>query len=157
MFCSAASSPSEVVVLPSFCRVAAMNTRGVVVFFSGTAGSCGEDTQGGGLTGAIASFTGQLLARARVKLPVLNRLDADDGGDAEDVVRIGTARNIRRGAVEAEEDLAVGVGPGDVLDQFAGDVAGVEVREDQHVGVTGHFARRKLAFRDFRNQRSVHL
>src|SRR6185437_5793811 len=124
---------------------------------SGTAGSWGEDTRGGGLTDAITSFTGQLLARARIQLPVLNGLDADDGGDAEDVVRIGTARNIRRGAIEAEEDLAVGVGAGDVLDQFAGDVAGVEVREDQHVGVTGNLARRNLAFRDFRNQRRVHL
>ena len=39
----------------------------------------------------VASFAGQFVARARIKLAVFHGLDADDGGDAEDVVRVGTA------------------------------------------------------------------
>src|SRR5262249_35083706 len=79
-------------------------------------------------------FAGQRLAGRGVELRVLDGLHAADGGDAQDVVRVGAARNIGRGPVEAQQDLAVGVGSRDVTHQFAGDVARVEVGKDQHVG-----------------------
>ena len=77
--------------MPSFWRVAAINTRGVVVFFSGSGDSSGAVNQGRAVNGMVASFSGQLLARPRIKLAVFNGLNAHDGSDAEDVVRVGTA------------------------------------------------------------------
>ena len=88
--------------MPSFWRVAAINTRGVVVFLSGTENSSEALTQRKAWAGMVASFAGQFVARARIKLAVFHGLDADDGGDAEDVVGIGTARNIGGRTVEAE-------------------------------------------------------
>src|SRR5437762_5639748 len=93
---------------------------------------------GGAWAGIVDSLTGQLLPGARIQLAVLDGLDADDGGDAENVVRIGATRNIGGRSVEAQKYLAVGIGARDVLHEFAGDVARIEVGENQHVGTTGH-------------------
>src|SRR5438477_9103842 len=98
-----------------------MKTRGVFVFFSGTGDSSGARAQEASRHRA-PSFSGQLLARARVEFAVFDGLNANDGGDAEDVMGVGTARHIRRRAVEAEKNLAVRIGAGNVLNQFAGDV-----------------------------------
>src|SRR5436190_15343031 len=105
-----------------------MNTRGVVVFFRGSGGSSEADTQ----RYALRSVPGKLLAGARIEPAVLDGLNADDGSDAEDVVRVGTAGNVRRGAVETEENLPVSVCSRHVLNQFAGDVARIEVWKNHH-------------------------
>ena len=52
----------------------------------------------------------------------------------EDVVRVRAARHIRGGPVQAEQDLAVGVGARHVLHEFAGDVAGIQIGKNQDVG-----------------------
>lgn len=80
----------------------------------------------------------------RIQQAILDGLQADDGGDAKDVVRVRPARNLRRRHVQAEENLAVGIGTGDVLDKLAGDVAGVQVGEDKDVRATGDGVFRKL-------------
>src|SRR5207249_1366084 len=103
------------------------------------------------------SFTGQLLAGAGIKLAVFNGLDADDGGHAEDVVRVGAAGNVRGGPVQAKENLSVSVGARHVLNQFAGDVARVELGKNHHVGVSGNFAGGNFSRRDFRDQRGIDL
>ena len=110
------AKPSETVVLPSFWRVAAINTRGVSVFI------------------LVRALSRSFLHVVGIEFRVGDRLHADDGGDAENVVRVGAAGDIGGGPVQAEQDLAVGVGPGDMLDQFAGDVAGVQIGEDEDVG-----------------------
>jgi hypothetical protein len=73
--------------------------------------------------GCGSEFAWQVFTGTGVELLVFDGLEADDGGDAEDVVGIGTTGDIGGGAVQAEEDLAVGVGAGDVLDELGGDVA----------------------------------
>ena len=50
---------------------------------------------------------------ARIKFLVIDGLHADDGGDAENVVRVGAARNIGGGPVQAQQNLAVGIGVAD--------------------------------------------
>lgn len=49
----------------------------------------------------------------------------------------GAAGDLGGGLGEAGEDLAEGVGAGEQLDEFEGDVAAVKVGEDEHVGATG--------------------
>jgi len=45
---------------------------------------------------------------------------------------------------QAEQDLTVGVGAGDVLEQFAGDIPGIEFWKNEDGGVARHFALRVL-------------
>jgi hypothetical protein len=82
-----------------------------------------------------AFLSRKLLSGARVKGMVFHSLDAEDGGDAEDFMGVGAAGNIGGGAVQAKQDLAVSIGPGDVPHEFAGDVARIEIGENQDVGV----------------------
>ena len=72
-------------------------------------------------------------------------------------MRIRAARNIRRRPVQAEQNLAIGIGAGDVLNEFAGDVAGVQIWKNQDRRMTGNLAFRQFARGDFRDQRGVHL
>src|SRR5471032_1971664 len=72
-----------------------------------------------------------------VKQAAVNRLTADDGGGAEDVVRARAAADLGGGPREAGEDLAEGVRAGEVLHELVGDVAAVEVGEDEDVGLAG--------------------
>ena len=72
-------------------------------------------------------------------------------------MRARSARNIGSRAIQAEHHLAVGVGAGNVLHQFAADIARVQIGEDQHIGVTGHDAFWHLAAGDFWNQCGVQL
>jgi hypothetical protein len=44
----------------------------------------------------------QFLSRARVEHVIIDRLDTDDGGNTEDIMSIGAARNICGWAVQAE-------------------------------------------------------
>ncbi len=88
---------------------------------------------------------------------VVEGLGADDGGDAEDIVGAGAPGHVGGGAVEAEEDLAVGIGAGDVLDELAADVGGVEVGENKDIGAAGDFAFGEFAAGDFGDDRGVEL
>ena len=72
-------------------------------------------------------------------------------------MRAGPAGNIGGGAVEAEQNVPVGVGAANQPHQLAGDVAGVEVGEDQDVGVAAQLAAGQLSGGDFGNQRGIHL
>lgn len=72
-----------------------------------------------------------------VETAVLDGLEAYGGGDAEDFVVGGTARKVGAGFGDAEEELAVCFGAGEVFDEFAGDVGAVEVGEDEDVGFSG--------------------
>jgi len=68
-------------------------------------------------------FSRQTLAGAGIELLVVNGLYAEDGGDAENVARVGTAGNIGGGTIQTKDDLAVGGRPRELTRQFAGDVA----------------------------------
>lgn len=99
----------------------------------------------------------QFLAGAGIKIVIIDGLDADDGGDAENIVSARTAGNVSSGAIESKKDLAVGIRARYVPDQFAGDVAGVEVREDENIGFSGDGTFWQFAGRNFGNERGVHL
>ena len=58
---------------------------------------------------------------------------------------VGAARDIGCRTVQAQQNLAVSVGARDGADEFAGDVARVEVGKDQHVGMARHLAVRQFA------------
>jgi len=61
------SGPSDTVVLPSFCRVAA-----------------DEDARGRG----VHLLAGQMRISARIKFLIINRLHTDNGRDTENVMRV---------------------------------------------------------------------
>lgn len=71
--------------------------------------------------------------------PLLSHLSLDggDGHDTHDVVGRAAARKVVNRLGDALQDGAVGVGAGEALDQLVADVAGLEVREHEHVGLTG--------------------
>src|SRR5581483_11804706 len=102
-------------------------------------------------------FARQMIAGARIEQAVFDCLQPDDRRHAEDVVRGRTAGNVRGRAVEAEQNLPVGIGAGDVLDQFAGDVAGVQVGENEHRRAAGDLAIGQFARGDLGDERGVHL
>ena len=54
---------------------------------------------------------------------IIGGLHANDRGDAENVMRARTARNVRCRTVQAEQNLAVGIRAADDADELAGDVA----------------------------------
>jgi hypothetical protein len=64
---------------------------------------------------------------------------------------------IRRRLVEAEQDLAVGLAAGEPVHQLHRDVAGIQVGENEHVGLARHGAARRLDLGDFLDQRRVDL
>src|SRR5581483_8313752 len=64
---------------------------------------------------------------------------------------------ISGGTIQAEENLSVSVGTGDMLEELAGDVARIEVGKNQNCGLAGDFAFRQFADRDFRNQSGINL
>ena len=83
--------PSDVVVLPSFWRVAAMKTRGVVEFTS--IQNSKFKMPGRNATSSFCIFHFALLlsrqfrVRAGIKFLVIGRLHGDDRRHAENVVR----------------------------------------------------------------------
>ena len=72
--------------------------------------------------------------RIGVELVELDGLDGDGGGGAEDGFEAGGAGDLGGGTGEAEDDLAVGLGAGEVLEQLEGNVGGIQVGEDQDIG-----------------------
>src|ERR1019366_4414177 len=109
------------------------------------------------LRGSRRLFSGQLFPRTRIEFGVVDGLDANNGGDAEDVVGVGAAREVGGGAVQAKQDVAVGVGVGEMTHHFAGDVAGVEVGEDEDVGVAAQLAVGQFAGGNLGDERGVGL
>src|SRR5688500_8185507 len=83
-FCRAEKRPSDVVVLPAFCSVAATKMRGVSAFIARRRGR----SSSGGVGVELAEFDG---------------LQTEDGGDTEDVVLARAAREIGAGLGETEE------------------------------------------------------
>lgn len=77
-----------------------------------------EDARGFFVEEHGSGVAGQVLPGAGIELGVLDALEADDGGDAEDVVGAGAARHVRSGAVQAQQHLPVGVRPSNVLDHL---------------------------------------
>src|SRR5436190_21638733 len=122
----AASMPSEVVVLPSFWRVAAMKIRGVSQFIRGTQGA--------------ALFTGKFLKLFCVKNLIRGRLNTNDCGDPENIMGGRTARDVSRRPIQAQQDLAVSIRARNVLNQFAANVSRIKVRKNKHVGTSANFA-----------------
>ena len=88
---------------------------------------------------------------------VVNGLDADNGGDAKDIVGIGSTRNVGCRTVQTKEHVTVGVGASNQPSEFAGDVGGIKVREDQDVCVAAQFAVGQFAGGNLGNHRGVHL
>src|SRR5258706_3802348 len=157
--------PSELVVLPSFWRVAAMKTRGVTLFtwslwiassnhrpdkFCRLGILAGKHRPG--FWSAMMIVAWQFLASARIQCGVIDGLQPDNSGDPQNVMGIRTARNICGRSVKAKEDLSVGICPGNVPNQLAGNITGIEIGENQDVRISSDFAVGKLAGGDFRNQ-----
>lgn len=84
-------------------------------------------------------------------------LDADDGGGAEDIVRAGTAGYLGGGLAQSGEDLAEGVGAGEKLHEFEGDVARIEIGENEDVGASADGALHALDAGDGEVEGGVHL
>jgi len=99
----------------------------------------------------------QVLAGSRVELLIVDALQAHDGGHTQDVVRTAAARQVGGRPVQPQQYLAVGVGPGHMLDELAGDISRVEVGEDEDVGFSGHLAVGQLAQGDLRDERGINL
>src|SRR5439155_26016496 len=85
-FFSAAKSPTAIVVLPSFCCVAATKTRGVVVF---TDILQIENRRRRARRGFLGEFG--------IQFPILDRLQTDDSRDAHDVIDRRAARHVGPG------------------------------------------------------------
>ena len=65
---------------------------------------------------------------------VFDCLNSHCGGGAEDCLLVDGAGDLGGGAGEAEDELAVVSGAGDMLQQLERDMGGVEVGKDQHIG-----------------------
>ncbi len=84
-------------------------------------------------SGRVHLITGQLRVRARIKFLIIRGLHADDRGHAQDIVGGGTARTVSGRAVQAKQNLTIGVSATDSLHELAGDVAGIKIGKNQHV------------------------
>ena len=85
------------------------------------------------------------------------RLDGGDGDGVDDVFGFAAAREVVAGFVEALQDGADGGAAGQSLGQFVGDVAGLQIGKDQHVGAAGDTLSRALSICRPRQQRGVGL
>jgi len=89
-------------------------------------------------------FTREFLTGAGVEELIIHGLNAHDRRDTQHVVSVGSARNISGRPVQSQQDLAVGVGSGEVAGQLAGDIARVQVRKNEHIGVANNPPARRL-------------
>ena len=88
---------------------------------------------------------------------VIGGLHPDDRRDTQNIMRARAAGDIGGGPVQAEQNLAVRIRAADETDEFAGDIAGVQIGKNQDVRAAGHLAVPQFSFRDFRGERGVHL
>jgi len=96
-------------------------------------------------------------ASIRVELVVFNRLQSNDSGDAENVVRVRAAGDICGGPIQSQQNLSVRMSARDVLKQFAGNISRIEVRKDQNIRSPRDFAFRQFSKSNLRNEGRVHL
>ena len=82
-----------------------------------------------------------------IKLVVLDGLNGDGGGGAEDCFFVDGAGDLGGGARETEDELAVASCAGDMLQEFQGNVCGIEVGENQHIGTAAGFGSGDFDFR----------
>ena len=80
-----------------------------------------------------------------------------DHRDLHDVFRLAAARKVVGGFGEPLQNGPDGFAPAEALRQLVTDIAGVQVREDQHIRASRHRRTRRLARADFRNQGGVKL
>jgi hypothetical protein len=71
-------------------------------------------------------------------------LDSRYGNDVDDVVGLAASRKIIGRFVEPLENRAYGSRSRKAFGQLVGDIACVEIREDEHVRAPGHFRTRSL-------------
>jgi hypothetical protein len=75
-------------------------------------------------------------------------LKRSDGHDVDDVVHRAAARQVVDRLVHALEHGADGLGLGQPLDELVGDIARLEVRKDEHVGLAGNGRAGRLGLAD---------
>ena len=86
------------------------------------------------------------------------RADHEHGNIAQHLVYRRASGEVADRLGEALKDRAVGIGMTEDLDQLDTDIAGVEVREDQDVGLARHFTLTlHLVLRNCRNDRGIQL
>ena len=110
--------------MPVSCSVAAMKIRGVTVF--------------------------KILIRVLVywiKLSVFDGLQGNDGGHAEDFFRRSSPWKISRRSGEAHENLPVGVGIRKKPSELDGDIAAIQIREDENIGFAANLGLTDFDFR----------
>ena len=86
---------------------------------------------------ADASASRLVSFRCMKRQSVLAQAGGDDGHGV-DLLGVAAAGEVVDGGVQALQDGAVGVKGAQALGDLVADVAGVDVREDEGVGVAGH-------------------
>ena len=84
-------------------------------------------------------------------------LAGSDQAHLVDLVSVAATGQVIDGRGQALQDGAVSVGAGEALDQLVADVAGLEVGEDQDVGVAGNLGLRSLEVCHGLDERGVKL
>ena len=59
-------------------------------------------------------------------------------GSSNDIVYAGTARQVTDRSGEALQNRADCLRTGKLLGQLVADIAGIQIRENKHIGLTGH-------------------
>ena len=72
------------------------------------------------------------------RLACLSDHGQHDRGGRDDVIHRGTSRQVANRTGKSLQEGADGLGAGQILSQLVGDVAGVQVGKDQHVGLSCH-------------------
>ena len=104
----------------------------------------------------IVAFAGVVVA-LRVELVIFDRFDGDGGGGSEEGFLGGGVGDEGGRAGESEDELTVGHGTCDVLEELERDVGGVETGEHEDVGRVASFGTGDLGFRGFRVEGDVRL
>ena len=84
-------------------------------------------------------------------------LDSGDCDDAHDILCGAAAGQIVHRLCDALEDRAIGLGASEALDKLVADVAGLEIREDEDIGMSCNLGARCLELSHGRDEGSVEL
>src|SRR5687767_9865832 len=79
----------------------------------------------------VVHLTGRFVGW--IELSELDGLKAENGGYRENIFLRRPSRHVSTRLRQAEQDLAVALGPGEVLHHFGADVAGIEIWKDHHI------------------------
>ncbi len=85
------------------------------------------------------------------------RLHGGDGDGVNDVLGLAAARKVVGGLVQALQDRADGGRAGEAFGQLVGDVAGLQVWEDEDVGAARDRGAGRLRLADRGDERGVGL